>query len=90
MSGEKKHSVVRVEETVFGKLARNHDGTINLYQKRKRFVFVPNLEKLRDYLEQKTGMDFQYEVAKDCNYFYNFWLVPRKRKLNAKSNKKHR
>lgn len=70
-----------LRHTSFGSLTRKSDGTIDLYQNAKRHVFVIDILELRAYLEAKTGMEFHYEHAKGCNYFYNFWLEKPKSKL---------
>lgn len=52
--------------------------TLELYQDSKHFVFVPNLEALKEFMEKLTGMEFHFITAKDTNYFYHFWLEPKK------------
>lgn len=56
----------------------NINAPMVLYQQSQAFVFVPDIEKLGEHLEKISGMEFHFKVAKDCNYFYRFWLEPKK------------
>lgn len=56
----------------------NSEFHLSIFQKGKRFVFIPDIDKLKKYLESMSGMDFTFETANNCNYFYNFSLEPKK------------
>lgn len=60
--------------TNYGEIRKKGLDLIELYQDEKRFVFVTDIEKLGALLELHSGLVFKYEIAKGCNYFYNFWL----------------
>lgn len=71
-----------LRKTNFGIVRKQGIDTIELYQDSKRFVFVTDIEKLGAILELETGLVFKYEIAKNCNYFYNFWLEKPLMKIN--------
>lgn len=68
--------------TKYGKLLKSGINTIDLYQDSKKYIFVTDIEKLGALFELKTGLVFKYEVAKNCNYFYRFWLEKPVEKLD--------